>query len=367
VLRRLVYAKYLLWKAGETIDSKSPLAHALGVLPLQDSAEMFLRTIADALQVALKTNCPFNAIIDAINASPNSKGIPVPYANELNRLNTIRVNFKHHGIEPTAKDVNDCRRDTERFAGDGLRIYLGQSLDELSLALLVRHRQVQKGIKDAEGLFAKDDHDGATRVCANTFAVLVHTFQNSVLSRRFPPRVSNVYVSGGDPNASVVASMKKVLEYHDDLLERQDHLLTMTLHGLDLSEYFRFISATPHPGRGKLYGASRQGKASREDAQFAIRFLTDAALTLESSPIRRRTMQRPEPPRHIRVLKATVILLWPGGEKVELREAEKDEILEGSFKERDVEGYVAVIQDEGIAFVSADAVEETPPQPATAP
>lgn len=118
-VRRIALARHLNQLAVSSLRSNNDLYLFVAANLLQDAAEAFLVAIADHVGAAVDQNTKYFVLIDE-RITPKE----LPFKTKLLRLNRIRVDSKHYGIQP-ARD--EC---------DRLAVSLREFFEEVSLSVL---------------------------------------------------------------------------------------------------------------------------------------------------------------------------------------------------------------------------------------
>lgn len=121
-VRRIALARHLNQLAVSSLRSNNDLHLFAAANLLQDAAEAFLVAIADHVGAAVDQNTKFDKYFVLIDERIAPKGLP--FKTKLLRLNRIRVDSKHYGIQP-ARD--EC---------DRLAVSLREFFEEVSLSIL---------------------------------------------------------------------------------------------------------------------------------------------------------------------------------------------------------------------------------------
>jgi hypothetical protein len=108
-VRRLNLARHLYELGTTGLRSANDLHLFSSVNLFKDSVECFLVAIADHFGAEIDQNTRFDKYFVAINDKLNqiSEGKVLPFKMELLRVNRIRVDSKHYGIQP---DREECKR-----------------------------------------------------------------------------------------------------------------------------------------------------------------------------------------------------------------------------------------------------------------
>lgn len=349
LLDRLICAKYIFLKGIEVLDRGGPFSPGLAVLHFQDSAEMFLRVIAEELHCPLKETTPFNQIIDLIDRVDDRK---LTHRSALNQLNKARTNFKHFGLEPKIEDASKFRHDLEAFFPSALQIFLNLDFDSISLTSLIGHRRTENHLNKAERLITEEDYEGSINASAAAFSMY------------------RSYIGRGERYAGLIRRSHRFRDRNlDDLLKEvedikrvlreQQSQLNLIMYGFNLGDYRRFQRIAPSV---KLTNAgttniTRWGEyyANRDDALFCYRFVIDAILLMRQNKL---PAELPDDPteRKFRVAKICDIIVWPCDDPEVIRLAEVGEVLFGNPGNRDKNGYFAIIQDDETAYVKKEAL-----------
>lgn len=121
-VRRLNLARHLYELGTASLRSANDMHLFSAVNLLHDAAEAFLIAVADYVGAAVDQNTKFDKYFVQIDGKLAPKELP--FKNKLLRLNRIRVDSKHYGIQP-ARD--ECER---------LAITVGEFFDEVSTSVL---------------------------------------------------------------------------------------------------------------------------------------------------------------------------------------------------------------------------------------
>src|SRR4030042_5207864 len=122
VIRRICLARHLYELGIASLKSANDLYLFSGVNLLQDAVEAFMLALADFVGASLDERTSFDKYFVLINDKIKPKELP--FKNRLLHLNRIRVDSKHHGIQP-ARD--ECER---------LVVAVREFFDEVSSSIL---------------------------------------------------------------------------------------------------------------------------------------------------------------------------------------------------------------------------------------
>lgn len=122
IIRRLTLARHLYELGIASLRSANEMQLFSAVNLLQDAVEAFLIAVADFTQAAIDQNTKFDKYFVLIDEKIAPKTLP--FKSKLIRLNRIRIDSKHYGIQP-ARD--EC---------DRLALAVREFFDEVSTSLL---------------------------------------------------------------------------------------------------------------------------------------------------------------------------------------------------------------------------------------
>src|SRR5690554_4164314 len=103
VVRRVCLARHLYGMSKDHLNSTNDLYLFSTVNLLQDAVEAFLLAMADFVDAAVDQRTTFDRYFVLINEKISPKELP--FKAQLLRLNRIRVDSKHYGIQPSRQEV----------------------------------------------------------------------------------------------------------------------------------------------------------------------------------------------------------------------------------------------------------------------
>ena len=351
LLERLVVAKYMVTQARLVLASSAPFSAGIAVGQLQDAVELFLRVLAEHFHVPLKERFAFDQLVEAVEA-----GVPSPLTHRiaLNQLNKARVNFKYYALEPRRDDAEKLLNDIEGFIPDALSRLLAIDYASLSLSSMLQHQRTEAWLRKSELLIEKGDYQGAIDAAAVAFAVYRHHLA-------ITPERTRLDRFGQIPSGS---SLSRIVEATQDELNSIRSQLDLMLTGANLAQYrvfLRFAPGVSFTGAGSVHFGVRQRNAvapTREHALLCASFVVDTALALKKTHIPGRfSRKRPERFREVVVTSESEIVVYPSDCPEILRTSVIGELLEVAGPEKD--GFLPVIQDDELAFISKESVHDT--------
>lgn len=149
ILNRLISARFLLENSGPRLNRHSDaraVAHA--VLISHDAAELALTALADHLKLGLPERTDFPTLIDKLKSQTVfSSGFPGDVF--FNKLNKVRIAFKHHGVLPDSGSWFDVVDTTLAHLDDASKQVLGVALLEIDTANLIADAKVRGWVAKA--------------------------------------------------------------------------------------------------------------------------------------------------------------------------------------------------------------------------
>jgi len=365
-LKRLIYAKYFYWLGCKSIDKNLLCSSGLAVLNFQDAAEMVLRTIAENINADVKENSSFMAIIDKIEKSPSVKNTSFKFNKPfLNQLNKSRVNFKHYGFNPYHDDAVKFKYDIEIFLNDSIKHFFKLDFIDISITDLIEHRRVQNYLRIAESKISSEEFQESIVYSAKSFYLLFYTIWGN---RNHAKNRSDLRIQDRDITYKMSIMFENINREFNEiygLISNQQKETELIMYGVNLNEYYKFMDIIPHVtmfGNAfrfeVVYAGTRGADPTYEKAQFCLRFVTDVALLVQENryvpePFLKRGL------RTLKVIKKSSIVINPNNDDIEtIRDLDIGEIIKGYYEGGDIEGYFAIVQDNQLAYVQKDSVEE---------
>ncbi len=293
-LRRLSLIKMLLERARQLAGAPNPVS-SLAVLTLHDAAEWLLMLVADEKRVSVRKKPGFEDRFDDLKKAD----IRLAHEAAMHRMNRARNGLKHDGILLAHEQVAEALADTESFVSENAESLLDVSLDEVSLAWLIPFDEVRDSIVRAEGALAASKWKEATELAAVGSEKLSRRHERAVrphggssASRDYDLDLLSNFASAmsasgqlghGDVNPTFLSAAgdfaKAVRGELEDLRREIEALAT----GINYDERRRFVSITPWvtgPDDDlKIMWPAGQ-EPTREEAEFCVQFVIDAAMAL---------------------------------------------------------------------------------------
>jgi hypothetical protein len=155
---RLAFIRYLHHQSMEQGRLPEPQSSA-AVLLLHDAVEAFLLLAAEHLGATAPRD--FVQYWDTLSPAKVSGGVKLAVKQGMARLNRVRVNLKHHGVQPGKAAIEKGLTDGTTFFAANTPLVFGVDYDQVSMADLIEQEQVRELVHKAESAAAGGDHAGA--------------------------------------------------------------------------------------------------------------------------------------------------------------------------------------------------------------
>jgi hypothetical protein len=281
LIKRITYSKYLLRRATFLQREGNELATAEALLFAHDGAEMLMRVVTDFLGASP----PKEFMNFWNNAAEKTKSAEPPHRGTMDRLNNLRIGFKHKGNLPNRTVVDGLLPIVTSFCLDIATLYLKIDYEKISLADLIPNDEARKELKKAEEAFEKGDAQTSFLAFGVAYDKLREEARSTfgpVMSQGHWDRWDSSFHWSGD-----VAKYAKALQI-DKIAKDLQRLIDITdslAMGIQPQQVRKFESLTPH----RSYAASGEMTAiwsgkiptlDREAFEFCHTFVIDFALRL---------------------------------------------------------------------------------------
>lgn len=244
ILRRLAFAKYLLSVAIRHSEQREPLAQA-SILTFHDAVELFLALAADNFDIKDKIT-EFKDYWSRIDLELAKNGKALGQKRAMTRLNTSRVNLKHHGIMPNIEDVSEFKSSVIEFFEENTPITFGFEFKEASMLNLITNDAVKGILEEAANLKPMKMFEAMAKV-GTAFDKLMADFETQLFKDYlFSPfsrnRVSSFSVDyGKNADEDLVDSVKEIADATGELQK----VVKIIGLGIQYKDYIQFRMLVP--------------------------------------------------------------------------------------------------------------------------
>lgn len=280
IVQRLAFIQFLYKQGVSQAEQPEPLS-ATAVLSFQDAVELFLRVAAEHLKVNLPTDVKFADYWARLEPALAAQ-TQLPSKNAMDRLNKLRVAFKHHGTIPSRTAIEQARGDVTTFFADATPLVFGVDLARIDLIDMVARKETTQLLRDAQTHADVGDYVAAMAGLVIAFDDLLDHY-----SRRR-------YSDSGDPfsfgptlrefRAPIPAPFKEIkhLEDTNKVAVAMQRALRMIALGIDYRRYAQFEILTPRVNSyadGSIrYTVAAHKNATEQDYEVCRHFVIESAL-----------------------------------------------------------------------------------------
>jgi hypothetical protein len=243
---RLIYARGVL-----QADEPDPM-FALAVNDFQDSVEAFLRLASNVLKVNLPSHLNFLDYWDKIEPElPGQTGhLKLPAKNAMDRMNKLRVNFKHYGLEPSRANVEQARADVLTFFTDATPLVFGVDFAAVDLIDLVPRKETKDQLMAAQTYADVGNYVKAGAGLAIAFQDMLDHYAQRAYSYRNPfafgSKIQDAFVRY---EQELGRDLGRVVRDIVEFVGPAQQALRMLALRIDYRRYIEFTMLTPRISR----------------------------------------------------------------------------------------------------------------------
>lgn len=297
---RLAFIRYLHHQGVQQAWLPEPQSSA-AVLLLHDAVEAFLLLAAEHLGAAAPRE--FGQYWDALSPAKLAGGVDLAVRQGMQRLNRVRVNLKHHGVQPGKAAIDQNLADAATFFAANTPLVFGIDYDQVSMADVIEQEKVRELVRKAEAASAGGDHIGAMVALSDACELLLLP-RRSGFSQPSPLRFGGSIRRSGPlfvrraQNALRPPGNARGIDIHaHDRQFLAEHIGTVTeavialqaaarvtALGINYAAYLRFVRLTPsHADTAngiREYRAPEGYAPTAHDVEFCYQFVVSASLRL---------------------------------------------------------------------------------------
>ena len=163
VVRRLSLARHLFELGMSSLRSKNDLHLFAAVNLMQDAVEAFLIAVAEFVTAPIDANMKFDKYFVAIDDKIKPKELP--FKPTLFRLNRIRVDSKHYGIQPARDECARLAVSVREFFEETAQSLLGVSFTSVSAIELLDDGDPKGLLLEAKAALERGEHVDCAILC----------------------------------------------------------------------------------------------------------------------------------------------------------------------------------------------------------
>jgi hypothetical protein len=280
--KQLMLAKYLFGQGEKALDIRNPMACGVAISHFQDAVEMLLWTAVKQRDLGnARKEMSFFDLWKSVEGS--LRDAKLPHYSSMTELNNARVNFKHFGNLPEPSDAEKFLSYTREFLTEAAKLVFDTAFESLSLADLVLNARVKDLLKTAEGHLTQNELEQ----CMNECAQAEHIVSGS-LSQVFPTVPSHLTDYAGLFDRDKQTYARRLFDGLREYLNALRDVSFSAILGIPANDFLRYaalkriIPAVTEYMDHHIATHSRGHKYSPEDARFAVRYVTDYALAVQT-------------------------------------------------------------------------------------
>ncbi len=289
-VRRISLARHLYQLGKSSLESSNDMHLFAAVNLLQDAVEAFLIAVSDYVQAEIDQNTKFDKYFVLINDKIFPKELP--FKSKLLRLNRIRVDSKHYGIQPARDECDRVVVSVREFFDEVSSSVLGVNFSTVSAIDLLAAGEIKDLLLEAKTAHEAGDHETCVVVCRKVLYVAVeHRYDVSQFREAKPlgllARINRAPYFARDPQY-IQENVKDPTDYIVRDHSRIDQDLLKD--GVDTTAFWNVWRLTPEVYRsedkqwvikhdfGKLDAATLA-----DNAEYVFSTTVDMALAIDAS------------------------------------------------------------------------------------
>jgi hypothetical protein len=296
MMRGLVVARYL-YDSGVRQSHESGFRRATALLTLHDAVEMLLVLGLQHHDLYNpKKLYPFAEYWTVLEANH----VPLTQFSAMQRLNTARVNLKHHASLPGPDILEEARIQSRTFFIENTPILFGVNFEDISLSALVTSSDLARAhLECADRHMNSGDYDDALGEIAYAFHRLLNQHETYWRDRRSARggkralHLDSVQTGSSVPLLSMFLSNplagRDITRFMQEVPKRI-HELQLAVRilglGLDFGRWQQFMELTPtvielQPGQLNRTEGRADAPPTIEECRVCYDFVIDSALRLQ--------------------------------------------------------------------------------------
>lgn len=251
-VRRISLARHLYELGRASLRSKNDIYLFSAVNLLQDSVEAFLIAVAEHVNAAVDQNTRFDKYFILINEKIALKELP--FKSALLRLNRIRVDSKHYGIQPARDECDRLSVSVQEFFGEVSSSIFGVSFSSVSAIDLLNDGKTKSVLLEAKAALDANDRESCAIACRKAlYYEIEHHYDIAMFKDGEPQNVFAALAS----SAPYFTRNKDYIEKNvkcptDYIVYDHDHLNRDLLQqGIDYTAFWNVWRLTPEVYKGE--------------------------------------------------------------------------------------------------------------------
>ncbi len=244
-VRRVALARHLNQLAMSSLRSYNDLHLFASANLMQDAAEAFLLAIADHVGAGIDQNTKFDKYFVLIDERIAPKELP--FKTKLMRLNRIRVDSKHYGIQPARDECERLAVSLREFFEEVSRSVLGVTFSTVCAIDLLEDGKSKNALLEAKAALEAGDHASCSIACRKALFLEIEWRYDIAKFKDGKP----LGLLAGHSNAPFFTRNKEYIDEHvhepTDFIVLDHSYLDQELlkDGLDPTAYWNLWRLTP--------------------------------------------------------------------------------------------------------------------------
>lgn len=290
IVKRLLMSRYQCELGMSELGKNTDVGAWQAVVHFHDALETLLITIADSLSVP-RRRIAFLDYPAEINKQSDTN---FRHAKMLEEINDLRVPIKHRAIYPNPEAVRDVGTRLGIVFEDNVREFFDISFRDVSLADMIRDTEVRDASKIAVKQIDAEEYFEALAHLRVAFELLVRRYRQSLpvhakSSVELPDKLfDETRVRRAVDGLTNRQELEDLFRNADETYQEIRHELDTVMLGIHPPDYAKFMFITPsiyffEGGRWEVAARTSALTQKREDAEFCLRFVLEAAQRLEGT------------------------------------------------------------------------------------
>lgn len=244
IQKRVLLAKEFHLSGIECAQKKDPLSKMMAVHNFHISIEIAVKSILLKHEIRNEKtlNIDFESMINEVDQFKEfkSKGMKLPYRQEIRNLNSMRNMVQHHVIEPDESSMDDWRLFSYRFLKLVFNDYFGMDFDRASRISFVNDEGLRMYLDEAQKKLDSNDYGSASCLVTGAFE-----YASISISNFIPRSSSEFFITSRLGHAGSTSEIKDAFK---DTLKRVDeveHFSALLASGVSLSDYKKYKDLSP--------------------------------------------------------------------------------------------------------------------------
>lgn len=244
IQKRVLLAKEFHLSGIDNAQKKDPLSKMMAVHNFHISIEIAVKSILLKYEIrSEKTlNIDFESMLNEVDQFEKfkSKGIKLPYRQEIRNLNLMRNMVQHHVIEPDESSMDDWRLFSYRFLKRVFNDYFGMDFDRASRISFINDEGLRMYLEKAQEQIDSSDYSSASCLLAGAFE-----YASISISSFIPKSNSEFIITSRLGHTGSTSTIKDAFKETLKRVDEVEHFSVLLASGVSLSDYKKYKDSSP--------------------------------------------------------------------------------------------------------------------------